>query len=124
MIWSRGEANETTSREAARYEFAIPIMIELSNGLFRTADRLDGLVVELSAGGAAIIAPMDERYKLAKKYRIFIDDQSGILQIRNMSPLEAGQIRLGVSLERLDLELQELVADTLDASRRESSRLA
>lgn len=121
--WGLAQPNESTSREAARFEFAVPITIELSTGMFRTTDRIDGLLVELSSGGAAIIAPADERYKLKKRYRVFVDDQSGIIELKNLSPLEDGQARLGVRFHRLDLELQELIADTLDDARRHSSRL-
>jgi len=123
MIWANGEASETTSRAAARYEFAVPVVVELSNGLLRTSDRVDALLVELSEGGAAIVAPNDHRYKMKKRYRVFIDDQSGIIELRNIVPLDESQTRLGVSFHRLDVELQELVVDSLDNARHQVSRL-
>jgi len=123
MKWANGEASETTSRAAARYEFAVPVVIELQNGLFRTADRIDGLLVELSEGGAALVSPNDDRYKLNKRYRVYIDDQEGIVELRNMVPLDETQSRLGVSFHRLDLELQELVVDSLAQAKREVSRI-
>ncbi len=123
MKWETGTASETTTRAAARYDFAVPLTIELSNGLFRTADRIDALLVELSEGGAAIIAPVDNRYRLKKRYRVNIDDHVGIVEIRNLVSLDGAQARLGVAFLRLDLELQELVIDSLDNARHESSRL-
>lgn len=124
MLWSRGEASETTNREAARYDFAVPAVLELSNGFFRRVDQLDVLLVELSEGGAALIAPEDRRFKTGKRYRIWVDDQSGILQLRNISALPANQVRLGAAIHRLDLVLQELVADSLEDARHNMSRLA
>ena len=124
MKWETGNASETTTREAARYEFAIPLTMELSNGLFRTADRVDALLVELSKGGAAIIAPQDRRYRIGKRHRVYIDDHVAILELRNLVLLDADQTRLGVSFLRLDLELQEILVDSLDNARSESSRLA
>lgn len=123
MKWENGNASETTTRAAARYDFAVPLTFELSNGLFRTADRLDALLVELSQGGAALIAPHDRRYKVKKRYRVYIDDHVGIVEIRNVQALDEAQTRLGVAFHRLDLELQELVIDSLDNARHESSRL-
>ena len=101
----------------------MPLTIELSNGLFRTADRVDALLVELSEGGAALIAPQDRRHKLKKRFRVYIDDHEGIVELRNIGPLDAGQSRLGVAFLRLDLELQELMVDSLDSARHQSSRL-
>lgn len=124
MKWENGSASATTTRAAARYEFAVPLTIELSNGLLRTADRVDALLVELSEGGAALIAPNDRRYKLKKRFRVYIDDHAGIVELRNVVGLDGGQFRLGVAFVRLDLELQELMVDSLDTARHQSSRLA
>lgn len=123
MKWETGTADDVTTRAAARYDFAVPLTIEVSNGLFRPADRIDALLVELSDGGAAIIAPQDRRYRLKKRYRVHIDDHVGIVEIRNLVALDGAQARLGVAFLRLDLELQELVIDSLDNARHESSRL-
>ncbi len=124
MKWENGNASETTTRTAARYDFAVPLTIELSNGLFRTADRVDALLVELSDGGGAVIAPQDRRYRLRKRYRVYIDDHAAIVELRNLVSDDNGQARLGVSFLRMDLELQELIVDSLDNARFESSRLA
>jgi len=123
MLWSHGNASERTNRAAARYDFAVPVVIELSNGILRASDHLDALLVELSDGGVALIAPQDHRYRTGKKYRIWVDDQAGILQLRNVTQMQSDQVRLGASIHRLDLVLQELVADSLDSARREVSRL-
>ncbi len=115
---------EQPTREDARYRFAVPMVIELSNGLFRQADRLDASLVDLSAGGAALIAPQDPRLKRGKRYRVAVDDHEGICEIRNISPMDSGQVRLGVLFSRLGLELQELVADSIANAKIESSRIA
>ena len=102
----------------------MPAVLELSNGVFRAADQLDVLLVELSAGGAAIIAPSDRRYKIKKRYRVWVDDQAGILELRNVTQLDDTHVHLGVSFHRLDLVLQELVVDSLDTARQETSRIS
>jgi hypothetical protein len=124
MKWDKGRADDPTIRAAARYDFAVPMILELSNGLLHGADRIDGLLVELSDGGAAIVAPADERYKLKKRFRVYFDDHVGIIEIRNVTPLDGAQTRLGVSFKRLGLELQELVVDSLETAKQETSRLA
>ena len=124
MRWNDGILDQTTIRAASRYEFAVPTTVELSNGLFKTADRVEGLLVELSSGGAAIIVPSDVRLQLKKRYRVYIDDHEGVFQIRNIGELDDGQVRIGVSFFRLGLELQELVVDSLDDAKRETSRIS
>lgn len=124
MRWNTGEPSITTARAAARFGFAVPIIVELSNGLFRTADRVDAYLVDLSAGGAALILPGDPRLKVKKRFRVLVDDHAGIVEVRNMTPLGDAQVRLGVSFKSLGLELQELVADSLDSAKRETSRIS
>jgi len=41
--------------------------LELSNGLFRTADHIDAYLVDLSQGGAAVVLPIDPRLKVKKE---------------------------------------------------------
>lgn len=113
----------STARAAARYDFAVPMSVELSNGLFRTADRIDAYLVDLSADGAGLVLPTDRRLKVKKRYRVVIDDHNGIIEVRNITPLTDEQIRLGVLFKSLGLELQELVADSVAAARAETSRL-
>ena len=124
MMWDNGLPDTQTIRAASRYDFAVPTIVELANGLFKTADRSDGLLVELSAGGAAIIIPTDERLKVKKRYRVYVDDHEGVIEIRNITALTDAQTRIGVSFFRLGLELQELVVDSLESAKRETSRLA
>ena len=124
MKWDNGLPDAPTARAASRYDFAVPTTVELSNGLLKTADRSDGLLVELSAGGAAIVIPTDSRLKVKKRYRVYVDDHEGVIEIRNITNLIDGQTRIGVSFFRLGLELQELVVDSLENAKRETSRLA
>ena len=124
MFWDTGEPSVPTAREAARYDFAVPMSVELGNGLLRASDRVDAFLVDLSAGGAALILPADDRLRAKKRYRVHIDDHSGIIEIRNITPLVDDQIRLGVAFKSLGLELQELVVDSLATARVETSRLA
>ncbi len=124
MKWDNGLPDAPTIRAASRYDFAVPTIVELSNGLFKTADRSDGLLVELSAGGAAIVIPSDPRLKVKKRYRVYVDDHEGVIEVRNITELIDGQTRIGVSFFRLGLELQELVVDSLESAKRETSRLA
>ncbi|MGI9608400.1 MAG: PilZ domain-containing protein [Acidimicrobiales bacterium] len=114
---------ESTSRAAARHEFAVPMIVELPTRLLRPAQRVDALLVDLSPGGAALLLSQDTRLKEGRRFRVTIDDHGGIVQVRNITHLTEGQIRIGVTLESLGLELQELVADTLDNARKRSSRL-
>jgi len=124
MFWDTGEPDAPTAREAARYDFAVPMSVELGNGLLRASDRIDAFLVDLSAGGAALILPADERLRAKKRYRVHIDDHCGIIEVRNITPLVDDQVRLGVAFKSLGLELQELVVDSLAAARLETSRLA
>lgn len=123
MATSRPEQTEPT-REKARYQIAVPMIIELGNGLFRTADLVEAFLVDLSAGGAALSTAADPRLKVKKRYRVAIDDYAGIIEVRNISNVENGKVRLGVQFSRLGLELQELVDDSLDAARTASTRLS
>ena len=97
--------------------------LELSNGLFRTADHIDAYLVDLSQGGAAVVLPIDPRLKVKKRYRVLIDDHTGIIEIRNIIELSDSQVRLGVAFKSLGLELQELVSDSLASARVETSRI-
>ncbi len=124
MFWDTGEPDAPTAREAARYDFAVPMSVELGNGLLRASDRVDAFLVDLSAGGAALILPADDRLRAKKRYRVHIDDHCGIIEVRNITPLVDDQVRLGVAFKSLGLELQELVVDSLAAARLETSRLA
>ena len=124
MFWDTGEPAAPTAREAARYDFAVPMSVELGNGLLRASDRVDAFLVDLSAGGAALIVPADERLRVKKRYRVHVDDHSGIIEVRHITPLVDGQVRLGVAFKSLGLELQELVVDSLATARVDTSRLA
>ena len=123
MRWHTGNADEQTARAASRYDFAVPMTVELSNGFLRTADTLDAFLVDLSEGGAALILPGDPRLKVKKRYRVHVDDHEGIIEIRNLTPLIDEQVRIGVAFSRLDLELQELVSDSLAGARIETGRI-
>ena len=116
-------SSDDAPRQSPRYDFAIPIVIELSNGLFKTSDRVIAYLVDLSAGGAALISEGDPRLKSKGRYRVFVNDHSGVIQVRNISHLADGQVRLGVSFTRLGLELQELVVDSLATARSQATRL-
>lgn len=97
--------------------------VELPNGLFTTADRIDAYLVDLSEGGAGLVLPADARLRPKKRLRVLIDDHSGIIEIRNVTNLTEGQVRVGVAFKSLGLELQELVADSIHSARVENSRL-
>lgn len=124
MRWNTGEPSVSTTRAASRYGFAVPMSIELPNGLFRTADRVDAYLVDLSVGGAGLVVPADARLRVKKRYRVMIDDHGGIIEVRNITDLGEGQARLGVSFTSLGLELQELVADSLAGARVETGRIS
>lgn len=124
MRWNTGEPSVSTTRAASRYDFAVPMSVELSNGLFRSADHIDAYLVDLSEGGAGLVLPTDPRLREKKRYRVLIDDHSGIIEIRNITNLSESQVRLGVAFKGLGLELQELVVDSVASARVESSRLA
>jgi len=124
MRWNTGEPSISTARVAARYDFAVPMSIELSNGVFRSADLIDAYLVDLSDGGAGLVLPGDPRLRPKKRYRVRIDDHSGIIEIRNITELTESQVRLGVAFKSLGLGLQELVVDSLASARIESSRLS
>lgn len=111
-------------RESARYSLGVPMTIELSNGIFHRPDRVDASLVDLSHGGAAIVLATDHRLKRKGRYRAWIGDHSGIIEVGNLTSLDEGKTRLGVSFTKLGLELQELVADTLDAAKQRASRIS
>lgn len=110
-------------RESARYSLDVPMTIELSNGFFHRPDRVDASLVDLSHGGAAIVLATDYRLKRKGRYRAWIGDHAGIIEVGNLTSLDEDQTRLGVSFTKLGLELQELVADTLDAAKQRASRI-
>lgn len=123
MLWDTGVASISTARAAARYDFAVPMTVELGNGLFRAADRVDAFLVDLSSGGAGILIPADVRLKVKKRYRVHLDDHVGIIEVRNITALADAHARIGVAFKSLGLELQELVVDSLASARVETSRL-
>lgn len=114
---------DTTVRADTRYEFEVPVDIELSRGLFRPADRLPGVLVDLSKGGAAIMTTFDARLRLNRRYRVIIDDHVGIISVRNIVQDVGEQIRMGVQFRSLGLELQEIVSDALAEAQWVGSRL-
>lgn len=122
MTLRRNDQPEPT-RGKVRYRFAVPMIIELPNGFLRPADRVEAFLVDLSTGGAALVAAYDRRYKHKRRFRVSVDDHSGIIEIRNISPIDDQRLRLGVQFSRLGLELQELVDDSLDAAQKASSRI-
>lgn len=115
------EPNPT--RSDTRYEFAIPVVIELSRGLLRPADRVPGELVDMSKGGAAITTRSDPRLRLKKRYRVIVDDHVGIVAMQNIVPAGGDVVRLGVTFESLGLELQEIVSDALAEAQWMSSRI-
>ena len=119
----REEPAAEPTRDGTRYDFAVPMEIELQTRLLQPTDRVEAFLVDLSAGGAAIVTGFDKRLKPKKRYRVWIDGYSGLIQIRNLSRVADGQLRLGVSFSRLGLELQELVVDSLAAARVQATRL-
>ena len=117
--------DQNPTRADARYEFAIPVVLELSRGLLRPADRVTGVLLDLSKGGAAITTRFDPRLRLKKRYRVIVDDHVGIIAVKNIVPAEGeGEtVRLGVRFESLGLELQEIVSDVLQEAQWVTSRL-
>ena len=116
-------AGETTIRSDARYGFAIPVSIELSRGLFRQADRVPGVLVDMSKGGAAITTRFDSRLRLRKRYRVIVDDHAGIIALKNLVTVDGDMVRMGVQFTSLGLELQEIVSDALEEAQWLASRL-
>lgn len=124
MLWNTGEPSVSTARAASRYDFAVPMSVELPNGIFRPADRVDAYLVDLSEGGAGLVLPDDPRLRPKRRLRVVIDDHAGIIEIRNITDISESQVRVGVSFKSLGLELQELVADSIAVARVENSRIA
>jgi hypothetical protein len=116
-------APESSPRTEARYDFEVPMSIELSRGLLRPADRVPAILVDLSKGGAAITTQADDRLRLNKRYRVIIDDRAGIIAVKNLVPAEGDLVRLGVQFKSLGLELQEIVSDALHEAQWMTSRL-
>lgn len=116
-------AGDTTIRSDARYGFTIPVSIELSRGMFRPADRVPGVLVDMSKGGAAITTRFDPRLRLKKRYRVIVDDHAGIIALKNLVTIDAAMVRMGVQFTSLGLELQEIVADALEEAQWLASRL-
>lgn len=117
------EPDPTPTRADPRYDFAVPVVIELSRGLLRPADRVPGVLVDLSKGGAAITTRSDPRLRLKKRYRVIVDDHAGIVAVQNLVPANGDLVRLGVTFENLGLELQEIVSDALSEAQWMSSRI-
>ena len=115
------EASPT--RAETRYSFEVPVFVELSYGLLRPTDRVEGRLVDMSKTGAAIVLDADARLKPRKRYRVIIDDHAGVIALRNISPLDDGQVRVGVEFKSLGLELQEIVADAIQEAQWSNSRL-
>lgn len=115
--------DQNPTRNDARYEFAIPVVLELSRGLLRPADCVPGMLLDLSKGGAAITTRFDPRLRLKKRYRVIVDDHAGIIAVKNIVPAKGETVRLGVRFESLGLELQEIVSDVLQEAQWVTSRL-
>ncbi len=98
------------------------MVVELSNGLLRRADRRDAVLVDLAQGGAALVLAADPRLRVKRRYRVSIDDHAGIIEVRHITPVDDGWVRIGVAFRSLGLELQELVADTLENAQFQTSR--
>lgn len=122
MILRRTDQPQPT-RGKVRYNFAVPMVIELARGPLRRADHVEAFLVDLSTDGAALVTGPDPRLKMRKRFRVSIDDHSGIIEIRNMSLLDDQRVRLGVQFSRLGLVLQELVDDSLHTAQQASSRI-
>ena len=117
-------------RGDTRYPFEVPVHVELARGFLRPADRVEGRLVDMSRGGAAIVLRSDPRLKPRKRYRVLIDDHAGIIAVSNITPFEDDEsapdddlVRVGVEFKSLGLELQEIVADALQEAQWNSSRL-
>ena len=116
--------SESPPRATARYPFAVPMVVELSNGILRRTDRVDALLVDLSQGGAAIVMQPDPRLRVKRRFRVSIDDHDGVIEVRNVNEVDDGRLRIGVAFRGLGLELQELVVDALENAQFDASRIS
>lgn len=122
-MWKKSsEAQAKPSRESQRYYIALPMQIELRMGLFRKT-RVPARPVDLSHGGAACHVRPDAAFEVGKRYRLFVDDVAGFIEIRNIQMVEDGLMRIGMSFVQLELETQERIVDALEQAKFESSRL-
>jgi len=117
------EGTQRTPRENRRYPFAVPLTVELPNGLFRRADAVDALIVDLTKQGAALVMARDPRLRERKRYRVQVDDHAGIIEVRYIKSAEDNLVRVGAHFKSLGLELQELVADSVQHAQERLSRL-
>ena len=114
---------DSATRAEARYAFEVPVSIELSRGLFRPADRIHGIIADMSKSGAAIRTTFDDRLRLNRRYRVIVDDHVGIILVKNIVQDHDDRIRMGVQFKRLGLELQEIVSDAIQEAQWVGSRL-
>lgn len=122
-MWKKSSEGEVTSpRENQRYYIPLPMQIELRMGLFRKV-TVPARPVDLSHGGAACHVRPNAAFEVGKRYRLFVDNVAGFVEIRNMEPVEDGLLRIGVSFVQLELETQERIVDALEQAKFESSRI-
>ena len=116
--------DQTLRRDQRRYPFAVHVVIERRVRLFAQPERIDGALIDLSEDGAGIVVPSSVDFRERATHRIFVNDHEGVIQVRNITLIDDDRQRLGVRFRRLGLDLQELVADSLDAAHRAESRLS
>jgi len=123
-MWKKLSDTEevTTSRESHRYYIPFPMQIELRSGLFNKK-RVPARPVDLSQGGAACHVRPNEAFEVGKRFRLYVDDVAGFIEIRNVEMLDDGLMRIGMSFVQLELETQERIVDALEQAKFESSRL-
>lgn len=117
------EGTQRAPREDRRYPFAVPLTVELPNGFFRRAESVDAIIVDLTKQGAALVMTRDPRLREQKRYRVLVDDHGGIIEVRYIKEAEDNLVRVGVHFKSLGLELQELVADSVQQAQTRFSRL-
>jgi len=117
------QGSQRAAREARRYPFAVPLTVDLPNGFFRRADSVDAIIVDLTKQGAALVMTRDPRLRERKRYRVQVDDHGGIIEVRYIKSAEDNLVRVGVHFKSLGLELQELVADSVQHAQTRFSRL-
>ena len=110
------------ARENYRYTIALPMQIELRQGLW--AKRCASAVpVDLAIGGAACHVRAHKDYVVGKRFRVFIDGQPCFAEIRNVREIGGGLLRIGMEFIQLELETQERIVDAIDQAKFESSRI-
>lgn len=122
-MWKKSSETEATaSRESLRYYIPLPMQIELREGLFRKT-RVDARPVDLSQGGAACHVRPNDAFEVGKRFRLYVDNVPGFIEIRNVRMVEDGLMRIGMSFVQLELETQERIVDALEQAKIDSSRL-